>query len=158
MTARSVPDLEHAEAEVADGPLPGDHGPGVTFLAPLDPLCWDRDLLRLLYGFDYVWEVYVPEPKRRWGYYVLPLLFGDRLVGRIEPRIDRATGTVTILGLWWEPDVDPKATPGLVDALREALSDYLAFADADRLRWRAGLSRWSRLIGTPRPSRQRGAA
>ena len=64
----------------------------MTFLAPLDPLCWDRDLLRTLFDFDYVWEVYVPEHKRRWGYYVLPILFGDRLVGRIEPRIDRATG------------------------------------------------------------------
>ena len=64
--------------------------PGVTFLAPLDPLAWDRDLLRSLFGFDYVWEVYVPAAKRRWGYYVLPLLFGDRFVGRIEPRFDRA--------------------------------------------------------------------
>ena len=62
---------------------------GVTFLAPLDPFVWDRDFLRRLYDFDYVWEVYVPERKRRWGYYVLPVLFGDRLVGRIEPRIDR---------------------------------------------------------------------
>ncbi len=155
VTARSLPDLERAEAEVADGRPPGGTAPGVTFLAPLDPLCWDRDLLRTLYDFDYVWEVYVPEHKRRWGYYVLPLLFGDRLVGRIEPRIDRATGTVTILGLWWEDGVDPKAMPGLVDALRDALADYLAFADADRLRWRDGLSRWARLVGTPRPSRQR---
>jgi uncharacterized protein YcaQ len=156
VTARSLPDLEGAEAEVAEGRRPGDAAPGMTFLAPLDPLCWDRDLLRMLYGFDYVWEVYVPEAKRRWGYYVLPLLFGDRLVGRIEPRIDRATRTVTILGLWWEDGVDPKTTPGLVNALRAALADYLAFAGADRLRWRDGLSRWGRMIGTPRPSRQRG--
>jgi len=156
--ARSLPDLERAEAEIADGRQPGDAAPGVAFLAPLDPLCWDRDLLRMLYGFDYVWEVYVPEHKRRWGYYVLPLLFGDQLVGRIEPRIDRASRTVTILGLWWEDGVDPKTMPGLVDAVREALSDYVAFADADRSRWREGLSRWSRLIGTPRPNRHRGAA
>ncbi len=156
--ARSLPDLERAQTEVAEGRPPGDMAPGVTFLAPLDPLCWDRDLLRMLYDFDYVWEVYVPEHKRRWGYYVLPLLFGDRLVGRIEPRIDRATATVTILGLWWEEGVDPQATPGLVDALRDALSDYLAFADADRLRWREGLTRWRRLVGTPRPRRRSGAA
>ena len=50
---------------------------------------WDRRLLRELWDFDYIWEVYVPEAKRRWGYYVLPILFGDRLVGRIEPRLDR---------------------------------------------------------------------
>ena len=61
----------------------------VALLAPLDPLVWDRDLLRQLYDFDYVWEVYVPAKARKHGYYVLPLLWGDRLVGRIEPRIDR---------------------------------------------------------------------
>ena len=66
--------------------------PAAAFLAPLDPFVWDRDFLRRLYGFDYIWEVYVPEKKRRWGYYVLPILFGDRLVGRIEPRIDRKSG------------------------------------------------------------------
>ncbi|MEO8274084.1 MAG: crosslink repair DNA glycosylase YcaQ family protein, partial [Chloroflexota bacterium] len=72
--------LHSAEREVATSSPPGDAQPGVSFLAPLDPLCWDRDLLRRLFGFDYVWEVYVPEPKRRWGYYVLPILYGDRLV------------------------------------------------------------------------------
>jgi uncharacterized protein YcaQ len=153
VTARSLPDLEQAEAELASGLPPGGSSPAVAFLAPLDPLCWDRDLLRQLYGFDYVWEVYVPEHKRRWGYYVLPLLFGDRVVGRIEPRIERATRTVSILGLWWEDGVDPRTTPGLVDAVRDALADYLAFADADRLRWGAGLSRPGRLFGTPRPNR-----
>jgi uncharacterized protein YcaQ len=158
VVAEELPLLEQARQEVGRGEPPGGSAPGVAFLAPLDPLAWDREFLRTCYGFDYIWEVYVPAAKRRWGYYVLPLLFGDRLVGRIEPRIDRNERTVTILGLWWEPDVDPKATPGLVDALRVALSDYLAFAEADRLRWRDGLSRWSRLIGTPRPSRRRGAA
>ena len=73
---------------------PGGVDPGVAFLAPLDPLVWDRDLLRRLHGFDYLWEVYVPAAKRKWGYYVLPILFGDRFVGRIEPRFERATGHV----------------------------------------------------------------
>ena len=71
---------------------------GVAFLAPLDPLAWDREFLRTCFGFDYIWEVYVPAAKRRWGYYVLPILFGDRLVGRIEPRIDRKADTLRILG------------------------------------------------------------
>jgi hypothetical protein len=149
----ALPDLERAEAELAGGLATGSAAPAVSFLAPLDPLCWDRDLLRQLYGFDYVWEVYVPAAKRRWGYYTLPLLFGDRLVGRIEPRIERTARTVTILGLWWEAGVEPKATPGLVDAMREALSDYLAFAGADRLRWGEGLSGPGRLFGSPRPAR-----
>jgi hypothetical protein len=151
--ARSLPDLQQAEAELGAGLSPGGAAPAASFLAPLDPLCWDRDLLRQLYGFDYVWEVYVPEAKRRWGYYTLPLLFGDRIVGRVEPRIERGARTVTILGLWWEAGFEPKATPGLVEAMREALSDYLAFAGADRLRWGDGLSGPGRLFGTPRPAR-----
>ena len=69
---------------------PPEPATSVAFLAPLDPLMWDRALLQPLYGFDSIWEVYVPEAKRRWDYYVLPILFRDRLVGRIEPRIDRA--------------------------------------------------------------------
>ena len=67
-----------------------------TILAPLDPLVWDRELLRQLFDFDYVWEVYVPEKARKHGYYVLPVLWGDRLVGRIEPRIDRKAGVLRV--------------------------------------------------------------
>ncbi len=125
-----VPFLEQAAAEVSGGLEPGGAPAGVSLLAPLDPLCWDRDLLRGLFDFDYVWEVYVPESKRRWGYYVLPLLFGDRLVGRIEPRFDRKARAVRILGLWWEPGVDPLATEGLVPALADALDAYAAFGGA----------------------------
>jgi uncharacterized protein YcaQ len=93
-------------------------------------MAWDRDLLERLWDFEYRWEVYVPQEKRRWGYYVLPLLYGDRFVGRIEPRIDRPTGTLRILGLWWEPGFDPLdgANPGFVDALAEALRAHVAFA------------------------------
>jgi hypothetical protein len=81
----------------------------VAFLGPLDPLVWDRAFLRALYDFDYVWEVYVPGPKRRWGYYVLPMLYGDRLVGRIELRADRKAGVLGVLGVWWEDGFDPLA-------------------------------------------------
>lgn len=108
--------------------------PEVTFLAPLDPLVWDRRLLRLLWDFDYVWEVYTPAAKRRWGYYVLPVLFGDRLVGRIEPRLDRATRRLEIVGLWLEDGVDPDE-PGLAAGLDVALRRYAAFVDADGVRF-----------------------
>ena len=84
--------LEQAEREVEAGDPPGGAALEAAFLAPLDPLVWDRDFLRALYGFDYLWEVYVPAAKRRWGYYVLPLYFDDRFVGRIELRIDRKAG------------------------------------------------------------------
>jgi len=56
----------------------------VVFIAPLDQLMWDRKMVAHLFGFDYVWEIYMPEPKRRWGYYVLPVLYGDALVARVE--------------------------------------------------------------------------
>jgi uncharacterized protein YcaQ len=104
--------------------------PGVALLAPLDPLLWDRRLVRELFSFDYIWEVYVPEAKRRHGYYVLPILFGDRLVGRIEPRLDRAAGALRIIGLWFEEGFDPLGEPGFVGALAEALRAYRRFVGA----------------------------
>lgn len=143
--AAELEELRAAEAEVRhDGPMVGA---GVTFLAPLDSLVWDRDLLRDLFAFDYVWEVYVPKAKRRFGYYVLPVLWGDRLVGRIEPRIDRASHTVGILGLWWQAGFDPRDEEGLVPAMRAALGAYLRFAGARRLDWAAHLARERRRLG-----------
>jgi uncharacterized protein YcaQ len=141
-----LPLLAQAEREVGAqgegeaGARAGSDGPGgtppaVTFLAPLDPLAWDRDLLRSLFAFDYVWEVYVPAARRRWGYYVLPLLFGDRLVGRIEPRIDRASRRVRVLGTWWEPGFDPLEEPGFMAALAAALDAYRVFAGATGVTW-----------------------
>ncbi|HEY3334203.1 MAG TPA: crosslink repair DNA glycosylase YcaQ family protein [Candidatus Limnocylindrales bacterium] len=108
---------------------PGGSEAGVAFLAPLDPLAWDRDLLERLWDYDYRWEVYVPAAKRRWGYYVLPLLYGDRFVGRIEPKVDRSTGSLRILGLWWEPGFDPldEGNPGFVDAFTDALRAHMTF-------------------------------
>jgi uncharacterized protein YcaQ len=127
-----VADLEAATASIAAGEP--DAG-GVAFLAPLDPLAWDRELLRGLFDFDYVWEVYVPATKRRWGYYVLPLLWGDRLVGRIEPRIERKTASLTVVDLWWEPGFDPLADERFVDDLAAALLAHGRFLDATRVVW-----------------------
>jgi len=127
-----LPLLAQAEREVEAGLPPGGAPPSVTFLAPLDPLAWDRDLLRSLFGFDYLWEVYVPAAKRRWGYYVLPVLFGDRFVGRIEPRFDRTARAVRILGLWWEAQFKPFAEDGFVPAFADALEAYRVFHGATR--------------------------
>ncbi len=121
-----------AASAMLSGAAPTD-GARIAFLAPLDPFVWDRDFLRALYGFDYVWEVYVPAARRRWGYYVLPLLYGDRLVGRIEPRIDRRAATLRVLGLWWEDGFDPVGTEGFVEALVEALQVHARFNDATRI-------------------------
>jgi uncharacterized protein YcaQ len=112
---------------------PDGQPPGVAFLAPLDPYVWDRDFLARLHGFDYVWEVYVPERKRRWGYYVLPILYGDRIVGRVEPRIDRKAGVLRVLGLWWETGFDPLAEGGFVEGFVEALDAHRRFGGSARI-------------------------
>src|ERR1035437_8848661 len=112
--------------------------PGCSFIAPLDPLLWDRGVLVPLYGFDYRWEVYTPAAKRRCGYYGVPIPFGDRLLGRIEPRIDRTAGIVRLLGLSWETGFDPIAAPGFVPAFAAALNAYLLFGSAGPLAPPAG--------------------
>jgi uncharacterized protein len=109
-------------------------------------LVWDRSLLGSLFDFDYVWELFHPPAKRRWGWYVLPILFRDRLVGRIEPRIDRAGRRVQVLGLWWEEGFAPRRVEGFVDAMRSALGAYIRFAGADRLEWPPHLDTEKRLF------------
>jgi uncharacterized protein len=127
--------LEQAEREVAAGNPPAGTPPGVAFLAPLDPLAWDRKFLSTCFDFDYTWEVYVPAEKRRFGYYVLPLLYGDRLVGRIEPRFDRKADALRILGVWWEDGFDPLANDGFAEALAAALEAHRKFGDVGRIVW-----------------------
>ncbi|HVS85678.1 MAG TPA: crosslink repair DNA glycosylase YcaQ family protein, partial [Gaiellaceae bacterium] len=114
---------------------PPEPAPAVAFLSPFDPLVWERKLVGELFGFDYVWELFVPPAKRRWGWYVLPVLFGDRLVGRFEPRIDRERATVLVLNAWWEPGFDPQRADGFADALQEAVDAYLRFAGATAIEW-----------------------
>jgi uncharacterized protein len=127
---------------------PPEPPPSVAFLSPFDALVWDRPLLGSLFGFDYVWELFIPPEKRRWGWYVLPMLFRDRLVGRIEPRIDRERGRVEVLDLWWQDDFAPRRAEGFVDAMREALRAYLRFAGASRLDWATHLAAEKRLLLT----------
>ena len=126
---------------------PPEPPPSVAFLPPFDPVVWDRKLLGSLFGFDYVWELFVPPAKRRWGWYVLPILFGDRLVGRIEPRIEHDDACVSVLHLWWEDGFVPRRADGFVDAMRDALRAYLAFAGASRIEWPPHLAAEKRLFG-----------
>jgi uncharacterized protein len=126
---------------------PPEPAPSVAFVAPFDSLLWDTVLLDGLFDFDHVWEGFFPPAKRRWGYYVLPIVFGDRFVGRIEPRIDREKGRVEVLGLWWQNGFAPRRADGFVDAMRDALRAYLRFAGADSLEWAAQLPTEKRIFG-----------
>jgi uncharacterized protein YcaQ len=132
--------------ELAQLESPPEPAPSVSFIAPFDSLLWDTALLASLFGFEFVWEGFFKPEKRRWGYYVLPILFGDRLVGRIEPRIDRERARVEVIGVWWEDGFAPGRTEGFVDAMRDALRAYLRFAGADRLEWAPTLRTEKRLF------------
>ena len=97
-----------------------------TFLSPFDRLIHDRDRTEALWDFFYRLEMYVPAAKREYGYYVLPILHGDRLVGRIEPVFDRREKVLSVKGRWWEPGAEP------VD-LDEPLTSLAAFLGAERI-------------------------
>jgi uncharacterized protein YcaQ len=102
-----------------------------TFLAPLEPVS-ARGRAKPLFDFDYIWEVYTPAPKRKFGYYALPVLWGDRLVARFDGRFDRGTSTFAILGLWLE--VDALATDdAFTEAFVQGIERMRRFLGADRL-------------------------
>ncbi|MGZ6329168.1 MAG: DNA glycosylase AlkZ-like family protein [Candidatus Limnocylindrales bacterium] len=128
---------------------PPEPTPSVAFIAPFDSLLWDTALLASLFDFEFVWEGFFPPARRRWGWYVLPITFGDRFVGRIEPRIDRDRDRVEVVGLWWEDGFDPGRAEGFVDAMRDALRAYLRFAGVGRLWWATHLGREKHLFVDP---------
>ncbi len=102
----------------------------VTFLAPLEPVS-ARGMAKPLFDFDYIWEVYKPAAVRRWGYYTLPILYGERLVARLDPKLERRNGTLVINGLWLEDEVEDD--PGFVPALARGLAHFAHFHQAQRL-------------------------
>jgi uncharacterized protein len=129
--------------------------PAVRFVAPLDPLVWDRRGVAHLYGFDYVWEVYKPAAARRWGYYVLPVLWGETFVARFDARVER--GRLVVHAWHWEGDLATAAPATLLAALEEAVTGFLAYLGVDTIRLPRGMGRAARDAWT-RGARRAGAA
>ena len=104
-----------------------DLKPRMSFIAPLDPLLWDKALILALWDFRYSWEIYTPASKRKYGYYTLPIVYGDRFVGRIEAVPDRKESVLRVKGLWWETGI--RRTKTLNAALERALGNFAKFND-----------------------------
>ena len=104
-----------------------DLKPRMSFLAPLDPLMWDKSLIASLWDFQYSWEIYTPAVKRKYGYYTLPILYGEQFVGRIEAVPDRKQGSLVVKGLWWEPGI--RQTKKLKEQLERTLRRFAEFND-----------------------------
>ena len=105
----------------------------LRILNPFDPVARDRARLKRLFGFDYTVEMFVPAAKRKWGYYVYPLLEGDRFVGRIEVKADRKAGVLRVLKLWKEPKI--KWTAARAEKLEAELARMLRFVGLEQLIW-----------------------
>jgi hypothetical protein len=103
----------------------------VTFLAPLD-IVSARGRAQKLFDFEYLWEVYKPVHQRRWGYYTLPILYGDELVARMDPKLDRASGTLQIKGFWNEESA-LVGEPGFASAFGNGLLRFAGFLEAQRI-------------------------
>lgn len=128
--AFAVPDWE---ARLRKLPEPPDR---TRLLCPFDPVLRDRARALRLFDFDYRFEAFVPEPKRTYGYFVLPILEGERLVGRLDPKLHRDRGLLEVKGLWWEAGVRP--TKARMAALREAVARLAAFIGAETIQWPKG--------------------
>ena len=129
--AEVLRDVSAGRVPTAWTPLETTTTEEAVFLAPLDHVC-ARGRAKALFGFDYIWEVYKPEHLRRFGYYTLPILWGDGLVARFDSKLDRTTNTFVVLGLWLEDEAlgNDKA---FAEALADGLARFVKFLDASRL-------------------------
>jgi len=136
---RRVGERWEAHPEASDDPLPAR----TAVLSPFDRLISDRDRAEALFDFFYRLEMFVPKAKREYGYYVLPILRGDRLIGRIEPVFDRKTDVLNVNSVWAEPGTPADAGPGIAGALR----DLAAWLGAEEIRVAKRVPRpWARAL------------
>lgn len=129
--AQALHDLRAGRVPDAWTPVETTTTEEVTFLAPLDPVS-ARGRAKVLFGFDYVWEVYKPKDKRKFGYYTLPVLWGDQLVARFDSKLDRTTNTFVILGFWLEDEALGQ-DEAFAQALARGFARFVTFLDASKL-------------------------
>ncbi len=102
--------------------------PRTEFIAPLDPMMWDRKLIKALFDFDYKWEIYTPQEQRKFGYYVLPILQGENLIGRVEMSADYKKSTLTVKNIWYENGIKPDKK-----AVKACVKRFGAFSEASEI-------------------------
>jgi uncharacterized protein YcaQ len=129
--AQALEDLSAGRIPESWSPLETTTTEEAVFLAPLDQVS-ARGRSKILFGFDYIWEVYKPVHQRKFGYYTLPVLWGDRLVARFDSKLDRATRTFIILGLWLEDEALSK-DEAFADALAHGFARFVAFLGASQV-------------------------
>ena len=110
-----------------------DRKPRLEFLAPLDPMLWDRKLIEAVWDYRYSWEIYTPAEKRKYGYYVLPMVYGENLIGRIEAVVDRKSNTLVIKNIWYEPGIrQTKKLDGMIEAAIKRLARFNECGQVER--------------------------
>jgi uncharacterized protein YcaQ len=105
--------------------IDGEGDTRCEFIAALDNMMWDRNLIKALWNFDYKWEIYTPAAQRKYGYYVLPILYGENLIGRIEPVYDKKSKQLQIKNIWYEPNI--KITKKIESAMTATIKRFEQF-------------------------------
>jgi len=115
----------------------------IRFIGPLDPVIWDRKLIHDLFAFEYIWEVYKPKNKRIWGYYCLPILYRDKFIGRIDPKIDHKSETLIINNAYFENGIS--ITEEIREYLIRALELFCEYLGAKSLIFEGNSSQWEQI-------------
>lgn len=124
MRAADLPTLEQAQ----NGKTPRAQA---AFIAPLDNLIWNRRLIGELFGFTYIWEVYKPKKDRQYGYYTMPVLYGDKFVARMDAKLDRKSNVLTLNGWWWEDNV--KVSSAMQNAVKARFKKFMKYLNTEKV-------------------------
>ncbi|KAA3658217.1 MAG: winged helix-turn-helix domain-containing protein [Chloroflexi bacterium] len=136
--------LHAADAPLLESIQSGNWTPKTTLLSPFDNLICDRDRIELLFDFYFRIEIYVPKAKRKYGYYVLPILHGDKLIGRIDPKFERKTGTLHVYNVYAEENAPDDVA--CVGEIGRSVTDLAQFLGAKVIEWGNVPKKWSKLL------------